>query len=231
MNIGTPVGTYVAFTENAEILYTGLYSGYGYLIDVWLPNAKVQLRLGHLSEILVNKGDRIPARTPVGRTGGMEGHPGAGSSTGPHLHIEADTVKGRGDYGGSGDPSPYVKYLILSKTGGSQVTPSGDTTSISSQTPELGLGPNPNNENPPSQGNSSSITGSSSKSSSPSSVSTYASYEKGGDDSNTIVVTLPDRYYQSGSESSSLPILAMNSKSILNSYYKSQLVGFLYKQG
>ena len=72
---------------------------------------------------------------------------------------------------------------------------------------------------------------SSSRSSSPSSVSTYASYEKGGDDSNTIVVTLPDRYYQSGSESSSLPILAMDSKSILNSYYKSQLVGFLYKQG
>ena len=111
------------------------------------------------------------------------------------------------------------------------------STSVSRGTGDLdkfsageGLIPS-DNKKTPSQGNSSSITGSSSKSSSPSSVSTYASYEKGGDDSNTIVVTLPNRYYQSGSESSSLPILAMDSKSILNSYYKSQLVGFLYKQG
>jgi len=140
LDIGTPVGTYVAFTEDAEILYCGHYGGYGYLIDAWLPAAKIQLRLAHLSEILVNKGDKIPARTPVGRTGGAEGHPGAGTSTGPHLHIEANTKKGSAKYGGSGDPSRYVKYLILSKTGGSQVAPSGDTTSISSHSPETGPG-------------------------------------------------------------------------------------------
>jgi hypothetical protein len=102
------------------------------------------------------------------------------------------------------------------------------TKNLPISTPDNSTQISPNSQ---SSGNSSSITGSSSKSSSPSSVSTYASYENGGDDSNTIVVTLPDRYYQSGSESSSLPILAMDSKSILNSYYKSQLVGFLYKQG
>jgi murein DD-endopeptidase MepM/ murein hydrolase activator NlpD len=145
IDIGTPVGTYVAFTEDAEILYTGLYSGYGNLIDVWLPAARIQLRLAHLSVILVNKGAKVPARTPVGRTGGAKGHPGSGTSTGPHLHFEADSKKGRAGnrgngYGGEFDPSPYVKYLILSKTGGSQVAPSGETTSISSHSPETGPG-------------------------------------------------------------------------------------------
>ena len=241
IDIGTPVGTYVGFTEDAEILYCGLYRGYGYLIDAWLPNARIQLRLAHLSEILVNKGDKIPAKTSVGRTGGAEGHPGSGTSTGPHLHLEADSVRGRAGnrgngYGGEFDPSPYVKYIILSRTGGrgSQVTPSGQTTAVStSQTPEVGPGPGSQQSAQQSAqiqpGSSAATPGQTA-----SSVSSQASYERGGPGGN-VVVALPGggqvqgKVVSGGRQGGGR--LIVDPGGILNSYYKAQLLGFLYKQG
>ena len=230
LDIGTPVGTYVAFTVDAEILYAGHYSGYGYLVDAWLPAAKVQLRLAHLSEILVKKGDKIKAKTPVGRTGGQKGHPGSGTSTGPHLHIEADTSKGSARYGGTGDPSPYMKYLILSSSGGAQVSPSGSTTSISGvpQTPEQGAGARPGQQSQSAQVQSGSEGSTAGRSAS--AVSGQASYEQGGVNNLLLAAgASPGGGVVIGGGGRG-GMMAIDTAALVNRYNKSIIMGFTYKK-
>ena len=112
IDIGTPTGTSISLAEDGEIVAAGEYGGYGYMIDAWLPSSGVQIRLAHLSEIIKRSGT-FKANEILGKTGGAAGSRGAGSSTGPHLHFEADTIKGSGRYGGSGNPSDYAKLLLL----------------------------------------------------------------------------------------------------------------------
>lgn len=112
IDVGTPQGTPISLVEDGMIVAAGEYGGYGYMIDAWLPNSGVQIRLAHLSEIIKNSGT-FKANEILGKTGGAAGSRGAGSSTGPHLHFEADTEKGAGRYGGSGNPKNYSKLLRL----------------------------------------------------------------------------------------------------------------------
>ena len=66
-----------------------------------------------------------------------------------------------------------------------------------------------------------------------SAVSSHASYESGGGQGN-VVVALPGGGQVQGQVvggGGSSPTLIVDTKSILNRYYKAQLLGFLYKQG
>ena len=113
VDLGTPVGTPVGFTEPGEILAAGKYGGYGNMMDVWLPATKVQMRIAHLSKFVKRTGEFI-AGEKLAETGGAVGDPGAGSSTGPHLHFEADNKKNSTRYGGAGNPMPYAPLLSFS---------------------------------------------------------------------------------------------------------------------
>ena len=113
VDLGTPVGTPVGFKEPGEILAAGKFGGYGNMMDVWLPSAKVQMRIAHLSKIVKRTGEFI-AGEKLAETGGAVGDPGAGSSTGPHLHFEADNKKNSTRYGGAGNPMPYAPLLSFS---------------------------------------------------------------------------------------------------------------------
>ena len=113
VDLGTPVGTPVGFTEPGEILAAGKYGGYGNMMDVWLPATKVQMRIAHLSKFVKRTGEFI-AGEKLAETGGAVGDPGAGSSTGPHLHFEADSKKNSTRYGGAGNPMPYAPLLSFS---------------------------------------------------------------------------------------------------------------------
>ena len=110
VDLGTPVGTPVGFKEPGEILAAGKFGAYGNMMDVWLPSAKVQMRIAHLSKIVKNTGEFV-AGEKLAETGGAVGDPGAGSSTGPHLHFEADNKKNSTRYGGAGNPMPYAPLL------------------------------------------------------------------------------------------------------------------------
>ena len=113
VDLGTPVGTPVGFKEPGEILAAGKYGGYGNMMDVWLPSAKVQMRIAHLSKFVKRTGEFV-AGEKLAETGGAVGDPGAGSSTGPHLHFEADSKKNSTRYGGAGNPMPYAPLLSFS---------------------------------------------------------------------------------------------------------------------
>jgi len=158
----------------------------------------LQFRLAHLKEFIVRKGQKVPAGTALGKTGGAKGDKGAGSSTGPHLHFEVDNKKNGTTYGGLGDPSPYVQYLILSSNGpraGASVTTPGAVASSRAR-----------------------------------SISGSASYEQGGE--NTIFVPSQQQQQTVVAGGGSSPVLmAASTRDVVNSYYKQQLLGFLYKQG
>ena len=110
VDIGTPVGTPVGFTEPGKILAAGKFGGYGNMMDVWLPQTKIQMRIAHLSKYIKRTGEFI-AGEKLAETGGAPGDPGAGNSTGPHLHFEADNKKNSTRYGGAGNPMPYAPLL------------------------------------------------------------------------------------------------------------------------
>jgi murein DD-endopeptidase MepM/ murein hydrolase activator NlpD len=198
IDIGTPVGTFVALSVPVEIMYAASNGNYGYVIDAWAPSLGLQFRLAHLKEFLVRKGQKVPAGTALGRTGGAKGDRGAGMSTGPHLHFEVDNKKNGTTYGGLGNPSPYVQYLILSSNGpraGASVTTPGAVTSSRAR-----------------------------------SISGLASYEQGAE--NTIYVPSQQQQQTVVAGGGSSPVLmAASTRDVVNSYYKQQLLGFLYKQG
>jgi murein DD-endopeptidase MepM/ murein hydrolase activator NlpD len=123
IDIGTPTGTAVALNVPGEIVFANPHSGYGYVIDAWVPSLNAQFRLAHLSKF-AKKSGTFKAGEILAETGGDPAHPGAGSSTGPHLHYEIDTVKGGTEYGGARNRDllySLSKHLLL----GTSSKPSG----------------------------------------------------------------------------------------------------------
>jgi len=111
LDIGCSSGLYIALRGvDAEVVAVANQpKGYGKVIDIWIPSLGIQLRFGHNSRILITSG-KIPAGTSFAVTGST------GRSTGPHIHLEADTRKGNSGYGGNTSPNPYVALISLTKT-------------------------------------------------------------------------------------------------------------------
>jgi murein DD-endopeptidase MepM/ murein hydrolase activator NlpD len=115
IDIAAPSGTYIALRVDCEVVATGVYGDYGLLIDVWVPSLGIQLRMAHLSSVLIKSG-KIPAGTSFARVGST------GRSRGPHIHLEYDTKKGtRGGGAINDDPNyaakldQYVRLLLLTR--------------------------------------------------------------------------------------------------------------------
>jgi murein DD-endopeptidase MepM/ murein hydrolase activator NlpD len=109
IDILIPHGTYIALRTECEVVVQGEYGNYGLLMDVWVPSYGVQLRMAHLSSVLIKSG-KIPAGTSFARVGS------SGNASGPHIHFEYDTVKGESRGGGAGNPEAYVRLLLLTKS-------------------------------------------------------------------------------------------------------------------
>jgi murein DD-endopeptidase MepM/ murein hydrolase activator NlpD len=76
-NEGTPVQS----IGDGVVISAGWNSGFGNLIQIRHPNGYVT-RYGHLSKILVHRGQRVKIDETIGRVGHT------GLATGPHLHFE-----------------------------------------------------------------------------------------------------------------------------------------------
>lgn len=83
---GTPI--YAAGTGTVTSLSRVTVDAYGYFVNVDYPTAFgiVRVLSGHLSMIDVSVGQKVTLATRLGLSGGDVGMPGAGRSTGPHLH-------------------------------------------------------------------------------------------------------------------------------------------------
>lgn len=117
VDIGTPDGTYIGIKAESQIITVGRLSdkgntagdpdGYGNFVAVWVPSLNKQFVFGHLSQINVNPGQKVPAGNVIARTGHT------GRVTGPHLHFEAHASQSYEGSANNQDPTGWIKWLIL----------------------------------------------------------------------------------------------------------------------
>jgi murein DD-endopeptidase MepM/ murein hydrolase activator NlpD len=102
VDIPTPAGTPVKSSAPGYVAWVKLGNLYGnYLLIIHADG--VATLYAHLSKILVSTDDFVARGETVALSGGQPGTPGAGLSTGPHLHFEV-----RKD----GIPTNPMNYLI-----------------------------------------------------------------------------------------------------------------------
>ncbi|HWJ02897.1 MAG TPA: peptidoglycan DD-metalloendopeptidase family protein [Verrucomicrobiae bacterium] len=87
MDIPVSMGSQVVAAASGEVIYAGYMTGYGYTILI-AHSGSMQTLYAHLSSYAVHTGDEVQAGQTIAYSGGAKGHPGAGYSTGPHLHFE-----------------------------------------------------------------------------------------------------------------------------------------------
>jgi murein DD-endopeptidase MepM/ murein hydrolase activator NlpD len=88
IDIGIPVGTDVRSVADGKVVavWDDTTYGGGYSIRIE-HDGGLGSGYCHLSEQLVKKGDLVKAGQVIARSGGLKGAPGAGKSSGPHLHL------------------------------------------------------------------------------------------------------------------------------------------------
>ena len=127
-----------------------------------------------------------------------------GRSFGEHLHFE---VRPAGGGAGTGvDPNPYLKMLEIGKLG----------TSDGTETQQVELSPN---QQPTDRAQA---------------VSSRPSYDPMTNRENAggiVPIPIPGQQQMSGGGGRGMAMGGPSTQQVLNSYYKSQLMGFLYKQG
>jgi murein DD-endopeptidase MepM/ murein hydrolase activator NlpD len=82
---------------------TTVSQGGGWGNYVVIDHGSHSSRYAHLSSIMVSKNQKVKAGQVIARSGGKRGTPGAGNSTGSHLHLEVMNSKGV-----RVDPKPYL---------------------------------------------------------------------------------------------------------------------------
>ncbi|MEW6237232.1 MAG: LysM peptidoglycan-binding domain-containing M23 family metallopeptidase [Candidatus Omnitrophota bacterium] len=81
VDISLPIGSPVQPVKAGEVVFSGIKNGYGMMVEIDHGDGATS-RYGHLSELLVKKGDVV---TP-GQSIALSGE--TGLATGPHLHLE-----------------------------------------------------------------------------------------------------------------------------------------------
>lgn len=81
LRMGTPL--YAPFSGTVYVNKT--HKGYGY--NLRIKNDRLECILAHLSDFNVKHLDHVQMGQEIAYSGGMPGHPGAGFSSGPHLHF------------------------------------------------------------------------------------------------------------------------------------------------
>ncbi|MEL7783751.1 peptidoglycan DD-metalloendopeptidase family protein [Citromicrobium bathyomarinum] len=87
VDIPVPVGTPVTAVGDGVVEFVGPKGNYGNTIVIRIDD-RTQVLDAHLSRFAVEVGDAVKKGEIIGFSGGARGAPGAGNSTGPHLHHE-----------------------------------------------------------------------------------------------------------------------------------------------
>ena len=95
LDFAGPMGTTIRVTSPGVVVHAGVKGGYGRMVEID-HGLGIHTRYAHLSAILVEVGDEVGYRAPIGRLGN------SGRSTGPHLHYEIHLD------GEQIDPAPFI---------------------------------------------------------------------------------------------------------------------------
>lgn len=94
-------GDPIVAAQAGRVAYAGTAGNYGYLIKLEHAGG-FETRYAHLHSFKVRAGAHVLAGQLIALMGGRPGHPGAGNSTGDHLHFEIRS------YGEPVDPARFI---------------------------------------------------------------------------------------------------------------------------
>lgn len=120
-DFGIPSGTDVHAMADGEVTFSGEQSGYGYVVIIkhTIDGEVIGTAYAHLSKRTALVGQQVSAGDLIAKSGGDAGDPGAGTSTGAHLHFEVRP----GNHGtGEANTTDPVQFL---KTGKAADAPDG----------------------------------------------------------------------------------------------------------
>ena len=211
IDIGTSgqKGWYVSFKLKGIVSDTGTFGGYGK--TVILTCGDKDFLFAHLAQITVQKGQPYNGEI-IGEIGNT------GSGTGEHLHFEV-SPKGTGGYHKDEDPNPFIKYLMIGKLGDGSAMGTQSAPSTFAQVTGSTIRPASGSSAP-------GVTGRN--------LEQYPSYD---DPNQRNIVVMGQGGNRGGG---SLPggggggrkiRMGASTRDLLNSYYKQQLLGLLYKVG
>lgn len=96
LDYGAPTGTKILAADGGTVDIAGVYGGYGNCVNIKHSGKFDGTRYGHMSKVLVTKGQTVSKGDVIGLVGST------GISTGSHLHFEV-YISGK-----PVDPAPYV---------------------------------------------------------------------------------------------------------------------------
>lgn len=106
VDLPAPEGTLIPAAKAGTVIFAGERGGYGNAVEVEHDDGTTTL-YAHASEVLVTRGDFVPAGAPLARVGQT------GRSTGPHLHLEVREA---------GHPTDPVRALKAYRLGVEKLT-------------------------------------------------------------------------------------------------------------
>ena len=119
VDFGCPAGTEVLAANSGSASMGFDPRGYGYWVKITHPDGYETL-YAHLSAVQIMKSNKISgipinALGIIGYSGGIPGAPGAGHTTGAHLHFELSLLPPNpimiGYKSGARDPMPYMEAI------------------------------------------------------------------------------------------------------------------------
>jgi hypothetical protein len=122
IDLGVPAGTSVSAAISGKVITAADSGDAGNLIEIQGADGTV-IRYMHLSAIGVPVGATITAGQAIGKSGGVPGAPGAGHTSGAHLHFEVRQG------GNAVDPTPWL-------AGGAQIV-NAEPGEIQVHTPDV----------------------------------------------------------------------------------------------